>query len=237
MLMFGDILWRSEDNEQECIANATLVSLFAKRFPAGRWSSLGPGSETKWYSTNNERKTYRGEKNLARKTVAWSFDMEGHAQKGVERYCEPANKKVEQLYQVSSPSLDDHQFKQEELECVGEMSEVFSQIVLQCLYLARIGRPEILWDQSKNGLVHVTDGKEETERASLLVEKQDFDQVETGRSTTLGISSDTTTGNGVRENVLSFEALASKIQLTQFVRKTLLSISCGSREAVQNSTR
>ena len=31
------------------------MSLFAKRFPAGRWSFLGPGSETKWYSTNKER--------------------------------------------------------------------------------------------------------------------------------------------------------------------------------------
>ena len=26
-----------------------------KRFPAGRWSFLGPGSETKWYSTDEER--------------------------------------------------------------------------------------------------------------------------------------------------------------------------------------
>ena len=55
MSMFHDIIWRSEDNERECIANATLVTLFAKRFPAGRWSFLGPGSETKWYSTDNER--------------------------------------------------------------------------------------------------------------------------------------------------------------------------------------
>ena len=39
--MFNDIIWRIEDNEQECSANATLVSLFAKRFPAGRWSFLG----------------------------------------------------------------------------------------------------------------------------------------------------------------------------------------------------
>ena len=34
---------------------STLVSLFAKRFPAGRWSFFGLGSETKWYSTNKER--------------------------------------------------------------------------------------------------------------------------------------------------------------------------------------
>ena len=83
--------------------------------------------------------------------------------KCVERYCELANKKVEQLYKVSSPCSDDHQFKQEELESVGELPEVCSQIVLTCLHVARVGRPDILWsvtslqDQSQNGLRHVTD--------------------------------------------------------------------------------
>ena len=38
----------SEDNERECIANATLVTVFAKRFPAGRWS-FGPGSVKKLF--------------------------------------------------------------------------------------------------------------------------------------------------------------------------------------------
>ena len=47
MSMFNDIIRRMEDNETECIANSTLVSLFAKRCPAGRWSFLGLGSETK----------------------------------------------------------------------------------------------------------------------------------------------------------------------------------------------
>ena len=55
MSMFNDIIWGSEDNERECRANATLVSAFAKRSPARRWSFLGPGSETEWYSTYNER--------------------------------------------------------------------------------------------------------------------------------------------------------------------------------------
>ena len=45
MSMFNDIIWRSKDNEMECIANSTLVSLFAKRFPAGRGAFLGPRSE------------------------------------------------------------------------------------------------------------------------------------------------------------------------------------------------
>ena len=51
MSMFNDIKWGTKDNETECIANSTLVSLFAKSFPAGRWSFFGPG-EKKWYSTH-----------------------------------------------------------------------------------------------------------------------------------------------------------------------------------------
>ena len=55
MSMFNNITWESKDNETECIALSTLVLLLANRFPAGRWSFLGPGSETKWYSTYKER--------------------------------------------------------------------------------------------------------------------------------------------------------------------------------------
>ena len=80
---------------------------------------------------------------------SWSYDMEGHAKKCVERYCELANKTTQQLYKVSTPCIDDHHFKEEELKSVGELSKVSSQIVLKCLYLARIGRPDILWSVNK----------------------------------------------------------------------------------------
>ena len=69
--------------------------------------------------------------------------MAGHAKKCVERYCELANKTTQQLYKVSTPCIDDHQFKKEELKSVGELSEVCSQIVQEYLYLTRIGRPDI----------------------------------------------------------------------------------------------
>ena len=69
--------------------------------------------------------------------------------KCVERYCELANKKTEQLYKVSTPCLDDHHLKKEELESIRELSKVCSQIVLNGLYLARIGRPDILWSLNK----------------------------------------------------------------------------------------
>ena len=58
--------------------------------------------------------------------------------KCVERYCELANKKTEQLYKVSSHCLDDHHSKEEELKSEVEMSKVCAQIVLKCLYLAAL---------------------------------------------------------------------------------------------------
>ena len=45
--------------------------------------------------------------------------------------------------------MDYHQFNEEENESVGELSTVSSQIVLKCLYLARNGRPDILWSVNK----------------------------------------------------------------------------------------
>ena len=79
---------------------------------------------------------------------SWFYDMEGHAKKCVERYCELANKTTQQLYKVSTPCVDDHHFKEEELKSVGELSQVCSQIVLKCPYLARFGRPDI-WSVNK----------------------------------------------------------------------------------------
>ena len=80
----------------------------------------------------------------------WSCDMEGHAKKCVERYCELADNTTQQLFKVATPCLDDHQFREEyELGSVGELSKVCSAIVLKCLYLAPIGRPDILWSENK----------------------------------------------------------------------------------------
>ena len=64
-------------------------------------------------------------------------------------YCELANQKTEKFYSVSTPGLDDHHFKKDELESVGELSKVCCQIVLKSVYLARIGRPDILWSVNK----------------------------------------------------------------------------------------
>ena len=52
--------------------------------------------------------------------------------------------------QESGATVQSLKFKQEELESIGELSEVCSQIVLKCLYLGRIGRPDILWSVNKH---------------------------------------------------------------------------------------
>ena len=81
---------------------------------------------------------------------SWSYDMEGHARKCVERYCEFANETTQQLHKVSTPCIEDHHFKEEEeMKSVGELSQVCSQIVLKCFFLARIGRLDILWSVNK----------------------------------------------------------------------------------------
>ena len=65
----------------ECKPNETIIEQYTKvfesRFSVGTTEKL-PG----W-------------QRLDAQTVAWSYDMEGHAQKCVERYCELADKKVE----------------------------------------------------------------------------------------------------------------------------------------------
>ena len=50
MSMFNDISCDKKDNEEECLANAKVVSVYAKKFGIGQWSFIGPGSEKKWYS-------------------------------------------------------------------------------------------------------------------------------------------------------------------------------------------
>ena len=45
MSKFTDISCGTKDNEEECLTNARLVSLYARRFGKGQWSFIGPGSE------------------------------------------------------------------------------------------------------------------------------------------------------------------------------------------------
>ena len=50
MSMSNDISCDKKDNEEECLANAEVVSIYAKKFGMGQWSFIGPSSEKKWCS-------------------------------------------------------------------------------------------------------------------------------------------------------------------------------------------
>ena len=76
---------------------------------------------------------------------AWSYDMAGHAAQCVERYCELADKSVKDLKDVATPCIDDHQLSQEDMDTKGTLEKVAARIVLKVLYLARMGRPDVLW--------------------------------------------------------------------------------------------
>ena len=55
MSMFNDISCGTKDDEEECLANDRLVSLYARRrFGKGQWSFIGLGSEKTWYSIKEE---------------------------------------------------------------------------------------------------------------------------------------------------------------------------------------
>ena len=50
MSMFNDISCDRKGNKEECVANAKVVTILARRFGIGQWSFIGPGSEKKWSS-------------------------------------------------------------------------------------------------------------------------------------------------------------------------------------------
>ena len=50
MSVFNDISCDRKSNKEKCLANVRVVKVLAKKFGIGQWSFIGPGSEKKWYS-------------------------------------------------------------------------------------------------------------------------------------------------------------------------------------------
>ena len=65
MSIFNDISCGTKDNERDCLANAEVVSIYAKKLGIGQWSFIGPGSDKKWYSMEEKSTrnlgSYRGQ--------------------------------------------------------------------------------------------------------------------------------------------------------------------------------
>ena len=72
MTSYGDL----KTMNGNALLTPQLVTLLAKRFPAGRWSFLGPGSEKKWCSSYNERP--QGEWDRVAELMMIKFREGGH---------------------------------------------------------------------------------------------------------------------------------------------------------------
>ena len=64
MSMYSDIAWQAKGNAETCENNSRAVANYARRFPRGHWSFLGPGSEKKWYGTFSEKPDGSGDKTV-----------------------------------------------------------------------------------------------------------------------------------------------------------------------------
>ena len=62
---------------------------------------------------------------------------------------------TQQLYKVSTPCIDDHHFKEEELKSVGELSKICSQIVLTMLMKPVVCRDKNHVHQQFRGMFNV----------------------------------------------------------------------------------
>jgi hypothetical protein len=81
----------------------------------------------------------------AGKVSFYSYEMFGHVEQTVERYCQLAGVSKEKLKLVATPCIDDHMIPPQEFETKGDLSPVAARIVLKALYVARIGRLDIMW--------------------------------------------------------------------------------------------
>ena len=96
MSVFNDISCGTKDNERECLANAEVVSIYAKKFGIGHWSVIGPGSEKKWYSMEEDSpQGICG--TISRKRCCWNLPK-AHVQFSVRRlHCPEVNSEAKDM--------------------------------------------------------------------------------------------------------------------------------------------
>ena len=76
MSMFNDISCDRKGNKEECLPNARVVKVLAKKFGIGQWSFIGPRSEKKWYS--GEENSPQGAWNHIADEMLLEFAESGH---------------------------------------------------------------------------------------------------------------------------------------------------------------
>ena len=78
-----------------------------------------------------ERNNYQSGRNLTQKLSRGPTTGKVTPKSALKDVVNWRRKRQRQLYTVSTPCLDDHNFKEEELETVGDLAKVCSQIVFK----------------------------------------------------------------------------------------------------------
>ena len=198
MSMFNDMVWKK--NDENCISNAEKIKNYAMKFSQGCWTSSGPGSEEKWYGNSSYDK--KGEWNCTANKMVQRFTETGH----------PVFK--------SSSALSRAILKQKKGEtCIHFSGDpTNTELLFQTIHSVH----ELSVHGAEANWCHQLDLTEEEKGRDnfLLVNNNVLAHVRPEEVQLLVSRRTTASGNSWRENVLSFEALDGKIQLTQLCEKT-----------------
>ena len=121
--------------QRQCEKDKDIVDNYRTMFE----SMISAGATEKWPCSGNLS------------ISSWSCDMEGHAKKCVERYCELANRTTQQLYKVSTPCLD-HWWPSLQRRINEIRGRIVKSVLTNCSEMLIIGtywNTDILWSANK----------------------------------------------------------------------------------------
>ena len=98
------------------------------------------GSESGHAISSTDAKDPTRSQPSSENVTSWSYDMQGHAEKREERYCDLETKNISSLPLLATPCIDDLSLPLEDFEPKRQLSDVCGQVVLKCVYLATIFR-------------------------------------------------------------------------------------------------
>ena len=81
----------------------------------------------------------------ATKPRGYAYDMKGHVKQSIDRYLELSGTPRASLTKVCTPCIDDHMLQDSDFITEGVLALEAARIVLKSLYVARMGRPDLLW--------------------------------------------------------------------------------------------
>ena len=214
MTMFNDIVWNA--NDENCVSNAEKVKNYSKRFSAGHWTLLGPGSKEKWYgNTNHDRK---GQWNCTAEKMVQQFKETGHLVfKGISALSRGVlkQKKGRTFIHFNGDSMN---------------TELLFQTVHSVHQLSVYGAVANWCHQSGST-------EDENGRTIATVDNKILTKLKPEEVQLLVSHPKKASGNRMPERVQSFEELTGQVHLTHLCEKAFFQYRIAAGKNAQNSTK